>query len=158
MDARSTKALDTILASIADRDIRGVRDAWRTHLREDPPAFKSAEFLRYMLAWRLQAEIYGDLESSVRRKLNKLADAYEAGSLDRLLKKGPPLKPGTIVTRNWKGKTYAVEILPEGYRFDDTTYKSLSEVARAITGTRWNGPAFFGLRPTKNKKKMRDGR
>ena len=88
-----------------------------------------------MAAWRLQAPVHGDLDASTKR--------FVAGR--SRLQPTPPA-PGTRLTREYKGVPHTVEILAVGVRYGERTYGSLSEVARLITGTRWNGPRFFGLR------------
>ncbi len=117
-----------------------------TRLNGKPPSFRaSRELLILALAWEIQARKYGGLKPTVRRRMDRLAKAYlRGGSIDL----DPPLRyrPGTVLLREWRGTRHAVTILEEGYSYNGKTYGSLSQVAREITGSRWNGPAFFGFR------------
>lgn len=99
------------------------------------PRLRSAELLRRILTWRIQAAGEGGLDRATRRML--------AGS-----KAGPEalLAVGTVITREWKGVPHQVEVADGGFIYNGQRWNSLSEVARTITGTRWNGPRFFGLR------------
>jgi hypothetical protein len=99
------------------------------------PRLRSPDLLRRILAWRIQAADEGGLDRAARRML--------AGS-----RAGPEalLAGGAIITREWKGVRHEVEVADGGYIYNGERWKSLSEVARAITGTRWNGPRLFGLR------------
>ena len=100
-----------------------------------------------VLAYRLQADLLGDLDPDTRRLLERsgsLADVDNlAADLHRIR---PGLKPGTVLTREWDGHLQQVMVLADGFSWRGKTYQSLSKVASAITGTRWNGPRFFGLR------------
>jgi hypothetical protein len=91
--------------------------------------------LRHVLAWRAQAEIYGGLDAQTRRLLRDERPPRES-----------PVAPGTIISREWRGVTHDVEASDDGFLYDGRRWKSLSQIARVITGTRWNGPRFFGLR------------
>ena len=103
-----------------------------------------------MLAYRLQADELGDLAPDTVRLLKQLAASSTSIGAMRLTsafdRRRSELKPGTILTREWNSQTYRVMVLDEGFGWNRKTYDSLSKVALAITGTRWNGPRFFGLR------------
>jgi hypothetical protein len=101
------------------------------------PKLRSADLLRRLLAWRLQAEVEGGLTKETRRILL---------SKTRAKAPGPILTPGVRLSREWRGRVCDVEVVGEGFLFEGKPYASLSEVAREITGVRWNGPRFFGLR------------
>lgn len=101
------------------------------------PKLRSADLLRRLLAWRLQAEAEGGLDRETRRILL---------GKSRVKAPGPLLTPGVRLSREWRGRVCDVEVVADGFRYDDKPYASLSEVAREITGVRWNGPRFFGLR------------
>ena len=117
-------------------DLDGLRAAWHAHYGA-PPSLRSIELLRLALAWRLQAEAYGGLDRETRRRL-KRRGAIEA--------EGLALGVGARLRREWQGRIIEVEVEPSGFRWQGTLYPSLSAVATAIAGTRWNGPRFFGLR------------
>jgi hypothetical protein len=97
------------------------------------------------IAWQMQAKEHGGMPRETLRQLEKLA-AQLATSGDLELEREVRLKPGTRLVREWRGQTYRVEVLASGYLMDERRYASLSHVARAITGTRWSGPRFFGLK------------
>jgi Protein of unknown function (DUF2924) len=103
-----------------------------------------------ILAYRLQADQLGDLDAESRRLLDSTESPEKAAEraleLDRRVKE---LKPGTILGREWRGRMHRVTVLADGFAWDGKTYASLSTVAFAITGTKWNGPRFFGLRDAK---------
>jgi hypothetical protein len=103
-----------------------------------------------MLAYRVQADAFGDLDADCRRLLDDAGSPEAAGqravNRDRLI---IDLRPGTILAREWNGHMHRVAVLDDGFACNGKTYPSLSKVAFAITGTRWNGPRFFGLRDNK---------
>ncbi len=119
-----------------------------------PPPGLYREFLARALAYHVQAEAYGDLDRDLKQKLAKLAEGDEK-ALDGHRTR---LKPGTILVREWKGTLHRVMVMADGYAWNGQTYASLSAAARAIAGTSWNGPAFFGLTSGKKRKARKDGR
>jgi hypothetical protein len=98
-----------------------------------------------MLAYRLQEIAHGGLSPSARKRLRAFADGIDAG-VPRPSRPAPRLKAGTRLIREWKEETHVVSVLENGVEYRGKRYRSLSEVARVITGTRWSGPAFFGLK------------
>ena len=94
--------------------------------------------------YRIQEEAYGGLDRETRRRLREIAAAADRG--ERRPIGAAPLRPGTALTREWQGRTHAVNVLAQGFEYQGKPYRSLSEIARVITGTRWSGPKFFGLR------------
>ena len=100
------------------------------------------EFLRPRIAYRLQEVIFGGLADESKNKLLKIADGVSTNSL----RKHSDLIPGTKICREWNEKTYQVEVLKDCFEYEGQKFKSLSSIARKITGTRWNGPKFFKLR------------
>ena len=103
-----------------------------------------------VLAYRAQAAVFGDLDKATARLLDRIAD--DAGSGKRVEVPVPDrvgIRPGTLLVREWEGVSHRVMVMAEGFAWNGSTYPSLSKVARAITGTRWNGPRFFGLRDQK---------
>lgn len=122
--------------ALAALDLQGLRARWR-ELYGPSPGLRSAELVRHLLAWRLQAERLGGLDPQVRRRLRQRSARADAS---------PKLAEGAIIAREWQGRRYEVRAVDGGYLYDGAAYRSLSAVARAITGARWNGPRFFGLR------------
>jgi len=95
----------------------------------------------------MQEQAFGGLSPVVRQRLQRLAVELKTTGRITSIGKQSPIKPGTRLIREWQGRTHEVTVLEDGFRWKDKTYRSLSVVARAITGTRWNGHLFFGLRP-----------
>lgn len=139
---RATLAQD--LQAVATARLSEMRDLWRDRLGEEPPPLRSREIFRRMLAYHLQAAAHGGLSAAARRKLADM----EARRIAPPKPTAPAirLRPGAKLIRDWKGVPHEVWVTDAGFVHQGQTYKSLSEVARAITGTRWNGPLFFGLR------------
>ena len=117
-------------------DLEGLRAEWRRRIGP-PPALRSPELLRRMLGWEIQAAAFGGLDAETRRRLRRPPSTKTPAATPT---------PGTRLAREWKGVTHEVEVRADGYLHAGHRYRSLSEVARAITGSRWNGPRFFGLR------------
>ena len=101
------------------------------------------------LAYRIQENAYGGLKQSTRSELHGIARRMEKSSSANQQICQPRLKSGTRIVRKWRGETHEVIVTESGYEYRRASYKSLSEIARKITGTRWSGPAFFGLRSPK---------
>ena len=121
--------------SLADMDLGQLREEWRRRYGA-PPKLRSVDLLARLLAWRIQADAAGGLDATVKAALKRRA----------AVPRGPALVPGMILAREWRGVRHQVEIVEGGVRYGAERYASLSEVARLITGARWNGPRFFGLR------------
>ncbi|CAN5417615.1 DUF2924 domain-containing protein [soil metagenome] len=126
--------LEAFLASLDIMPLAALRAEWRTRWGP-PPALRSLRFLRYLIAWRIQAAAYGDLTWDDRRRL-------KSASLPKL----QTLKEGSRVAREYLGVIHEVLAETDGFRYRERHYRSLSAIAREITGVRWNGPRFFGLR------------
>jgi hypothetical protein len=94
---------------------------------------------------RLQEQEFGGLSDAGCRRLRQLATMFEADP-NAVVSSQPPIKPGTRLVRQWKEQVHVVEVEAEGYEYRGARYENLSEIARLITGTRWSGPAFFGLK------------
>lgn len=133
-------SLDDELAALGTMSSARLRARW-VEVTERPLPRVSPALLRLALAWELQAKVHGGLP---RRTSQKLAQLVEAKTVTR------DAQPGMRLVREWNGKVHVVVIGEDKViRWNDQEWKSLSEVARAITGTRWSGPAFFGLKTKK---------
>src|SRR5262249_6188138 len=126
-------------------------DTWVQVVGKPPVQSASREFVVNTIAWHLQARQFGGLTPSVQRKLERLATAIGRGEPVRPLTATDRLRPGTILEPAWRGETHLVSVVADGFTYRGQQYRSLSQIARVITGTRWNGPAFFGLRPANGK-------
>jgi hypothetical protein len=142
-----SEALDIEIARLRGLDVVELRARWRTVFRRRAPPHLPRHLLFRVLAYRLQADHLGDLDSDTRRLLDRSGSPAEVGRLaaDRNRRR-TELRPGTILVREWDGHLQRVMVLADGFSWNGGTYQSLSEVAFAVTGTRWNGPRFFGLR------------
>jgi hypothetical protein len=134
--------LEKTLEQLSRARIQDLRERWRETCRTDPPKAFGPDLLRRGIAHRLQERRYGGLSTSTQRQLNRAITKRRAGHIE-LPKR---LKSGTVLVRLWKDKSHRVTVLNDGFSLEGHIYKSLSEIARKITGTRWNGPRFFGLR------------
>jgi hypothetical protein len=143
------------LQRLRELDTYDLQVRWRRTFGRSASRHLPKHLLLRILAYKLQAGAFGDLDRSTVRMLEQIArDATKASSSgDRLSKVVPPveetrgIKPGTLLVREHDGVLHRVTVQARGYEWKGQTFRSLSEVARAITGTRWNGPRFFGLRP-----------
>ena len=122
-----------------------LRAFWKERFAESPPKMQSTDLLRRQVAWRLQEAVYGGLKNRTRRRLKELARAFDkdTGHVPNAM---PQLKSGTTLTREWKGTKHTVQVLKKGFSYRGKVHATLSSVARSITGTRWSGPVFFGLK------------
>jgi hypothetical protein len=111
----------------------------------------SRELLVSAVAWHLQARQHGGLNPAVQRKLERLAAAIDRGVPVRAPTASQRLRPGMSLERAWRGETHSVTVLEDGFAYRGQRYRSLSQIARRITGTHWNGLAFFGLRQSNGK-------
>jgi DUF2924 family protein len=147
-DQRFTKSEETIpqrLASLQSCAIGELKQQWRALYKSEPPHRISRELLTRAVAYRIQEQVYGGLKPSTRRLLLRLANDARSG---RPLRPEPaPAAPaGTVFMREWHGVTHEVRVLDRSVLYKRKRYRSLSEVAKVITGAHWNGPQFFGLR------------
>ena len=126
------------LPDLENMDREALLALWAATLGGDPPARLSQPFLRRMLAWELQAREQGGLPAPVRRKLESLA----AGTAKPA---APKMKAGGRFLREWNGVTHVVYVVEGGFVWRGERHRSLSAIARAITGAHWSGPRFFGL-------------
>ncbi len=140
--------IEAELAELSGADLHALRTRWRKLFRKTAPAHLTRGLLMRVIAYRIQANTFGDLDRETARLLERIARQRAAGDKSPV----PPvtethsLKPGAELIREHDGVLHRVTVAAGGYTWSGTSYQSLSEVARAITGTRWNGPRFFGLR------------
>jgi hypothetical protein len=122
-----------------------LRNRFRELFRTEPPKAFGPDLLRRGIAHRIQERAYGGLSRDHQRLLDHLVRAAQAKPNGRL-ELPRRIKPGSELVRTWNRRTYRVVVLEKGFAWDGRTYSSLSEIAFEITGTKWNGPRFFGLR------------
>jgi hypothetical protein len=142
------------IAQLCDLDLKGLRVRWLNVFGKPAPAHLNQYFLFRIIAYRLQADRLGDLDAETLKVLNQAAG--QDGSVSAVSKNlarldqrrfAPP--PGTVLVREWDRKSHRVMVIPDGYAWNGKSFDSLSQVAFAITGTKWNGPRFFGLRDSR---------
>jgi hypothetical protein len=150
------------IAHLRDLDLRGLRARWHSVFQRPPLPHVPRHLLFAVLAFRIQADRFGDLDHETRKILDRggpnQSGPAMADRLDSLDRKRADLTPGTILVREWDRQSHRVMALAEGFAWNGRTYDSLTKVAFAITGTRWNGPRFFGLRDKRAKPVLEAGR
>lgn len=139
------------IAALESKGVDALRVDWAKRFRRPAPPIQSPDILRRLFAWRLQAEAFGDLDADTKSALKRARSA---------IGKGKPVTPsasnalqtGTVLVREWRGVTHRVLVVDDGFEHEGKRYSSLTEVARAISGTHWSGPRFFGIeaKPKRN--------
>jgi hypothetical protein len=126
-------------------DVPTLKARWKALLKREPPRFAKRGFLTQVLAWEIQARAFGGLKPSVHRQLLALG-APNGSTARRTIEPRMRLRPGVKLVRSWRGVTHEVMVTEQGYFWRGQSFDSLSTIAREITGTRWSGPLFFGIR------------
>jgi hypothetical protein len=129
--------MSDLLASLENASLEDLREEWGRRFGA-PPRLRSPDLVRRILAWRIQVAAEGGFDRRTRRLL-----------LGNGAGKELHLQLGTVIAREWEGIRHEVQVTEDGFLHAGKSFRSLSGVARAITGTRWNGPRFFGLRKQK---------
>jgi Protein of unknown function (DUF2924) len=122
-----------------------LRSVWRIKYKSDPPRAFGPDLLRRSLAYRLQEEAFGGLPARTKRELDHLIALLNKKPTSRI-ELPRRIKPGAVLIREWRDKVVRVTVVENGFLFEGKTFSSLSEIALLVTGTKWNGPRFFGLR------------
>jgi hypothetical protein len=148
--ASTRTSVEDEIAHLRGLDLKGLRSRWQSVLQRPAPAHLPRHLLFAIMAYRIQAERLGDLDHQTKQVLDR-TDAKDTGAeisarLFNFDQKRTELMPGTVLVREWDRKTQRVMVMADGFAWNGKTYDSLSKVAFAITGTKWNGPRFFGLR------------
>jgi hypothetical protein len=147
MTAMATRQKDVCreaLARLPRLDIRELREEWRRLYKADASPHLSRELLIRAVVYRVQEVALGGLRPEPQRQLRQIAqELKQTGEAKRFRRQ---LKPGTRLMREWQGRTYEVVVLDDGFCWQGAQYRSLSAIARKITGTAWSGPLFFGLK------------
>ena len=148
----SEERLATDIRRLKQMPIAALKAEWhRTFPDRQMSARLSRDLLVRTIAWRMQEEVFGRFPDALTRTLERLSQQLsKSGSLD--LERQAVVKPGTTLLREWRGQTHRVVAVEDGFLFRDQRFASLSEVACVITGTRWSGPVFFGLRQRSGKR------
>ena len=141
----TTSMLVHEIAALRQAARADLKERWRALYGNEPPRRISRDLLVRALAYRIQERALGGLKPSTRRLLAKVADDASAHRPIHALHQ-PTIKPGTVLLREWHGTQHQVIVREDDIVFQGKQYKSLSEVAYRITGTKWSGPRFFGLK------------
>ena len=146
-DASSKDPVAVKLQALAELDHDALRAEWRRLYRAHPPKRVSRDLLTLGVAWKVQERAYGGLGATTKRRLADLAKTMDQdGDLAR--SRVARLKPGARLIREWRGETHTVIVLEDGFEWREERWRSLSVIAREITGAHWSGPRFFGLNET----------
>lgn len=147
---KDATTIDLEIARLRGLEIGALRARWQSATGRAAPPHLAKHLLFAMLAYRLQADALGDLDANSIQLVKRAASADSAEELASLINKldqrNQELCIGAILSREWNGHVHKLTVLADGYAWQSRTYDSLSKVAFAITGTKWNGPRFFGLR------------
>ena len=147
----STKtSIEDEIAHLRGLDLKGLRSRWQSMLGRPAPAHLTRHLLFAVIAYRLQADRFGDLDYETKQVLDRTIAKDTGPAMSARLtsfdQKRTELTPGTVLVREWDRQSQRVMVMANGFAWNGQTYDSLSKVAFAITGTKWNGPRFFGLR------------
>jgi hypothetical protein len=146
------QAIEAEIDHVRSLGLHELRTLWRTTLRTSPPPALTKDLMARFLCWHIQEQVLGGLAPDTAKLLDGLARG------DKAKANGPRrLKPGTVLVREYLGERHTVTVVPGGYVWREATYASLSTIARAITGTPWSGPRFFGVRPSVNRRDQIEG-
>ena len=137
-------ALSAEIASLSKASFKDLRERWKTLYGKEPSGHIGRSFLIRAIAYRLQEKAFGGLKPSAQQILDRVFDGRGEAAQQRSPR--PRAGAGTVLIREWRGVRHRVVVLDNDVVYRDRRYKSLSEVARAITGARWSGPLFFGLK------------
>lgn len=154
MAARSAqhKTLEAEIRRLPDLSLAELRDRWKAIFGNPAPLSLRRKFLARAVAYQMQVQAYGGLSNATKRRLREIAEAVRRGNPDAA-GIARHIRPGTQMIRQWRDETHIVAAIAGGFEWNGQTYKSLSAVAKEITGTNWNGYAFFGVKraPAANK-------
>ena len=137
------------LSRLPKLGLRELRQQWSVLYKADASPHLSRELLLRAVANRMQEVALGGLRPQRQRQFRQFAQQLNKSQEGRIGPR-PELKPGTRLVREWRGRTYEVLVLDDGFSWQGTGYRSLSALARKITGTAWSGPLFFGLKPNRS--------
>jgi Protein of unknown function (DUF2924) len=146
------------IAHLRGLDLKGLRSRWQSVFQRSAPAHLTRYLLFAVIAYRIQVDRYGDLDHATRQVLERTNSREARPAMSARLasfdQKRTELTPGTVLVREWDRRSQRVMVMADGFAWNGQTYDSLSMVAFAITGTKWNGPRFFGLRDKKDRSTM----
>jgi hypothetical protein len=139
-------AISKQIAQLYGLSRKELLDMWQELYRRAAPDGIRRELMVPFLAYRIQENAYGGLKPATRAELRRIARSLERSTASPELRIQPKIKSGTTILRQWRRETHEVLVTESGYEYRGASFKSLSQIARAITGTKWSGPLFFGLK------------
>jgi hypothetical protein len=155
----STKtSVEDEIAHLRGLELGGLRARWLSVFQRPAPAHLTRHLLFTVIAYRLQADRFGDLDHQTKQVLDRTVAKETGRAMSARLasfdQKRTELSLGTVLVREWDRQSQRVMVMADGFAWNGQTYDSLSKVAFAITGTKWNGPRFFGLRDREDRPAM----
>ena len=155
--AAGLNAIEAELQRLENLRLCELRQAWTDRFEPPLPPLRSRELVQRMLAWEIQAAADSGLSARTAQKLDKIAEGLDSGEQVTVPAR-QVISSGVVLTREWRGAIHTVVVTDAGVEYEGAQYRSLSDVARTITGTRWSGPRFFGLeqKPTRGSALKRD--
>ncbi len=153
--ATAKTSVEDEIVHLRGLDLKGLRARWQSVLQRPAPGHLPRRLLFAIIAYRIQADRFGGLDHETTQVLDR-TDPKDTGAAmsARLVsfdQKRTQLTPGTVLVRDWDRQSQRVMVMSDGFAWNGQTYDSLSKVAFAITGTKWNGPRFFGLRDNEDR-------
>ena len=136
MTALQNEKVSILISEIEAFDRDACLECWREAFGRSPPKYLSPQFMKRVLIWEVQNRALGGVSVKTTRRLKQIAAGKTLPST---------AKPGSHLVREWNGRTYQVEVVEGGYVMDGKTWRSLSAIAKHITGAHWSGPRFFGV-------------
>jgi hypothetical protein len=133
------------LAALPTLSKAALGDLWKQFFGSTPPTQLRRNLMIPILAYRIQEQTFGSISARAQQRLLDLSRAFEKGK-DPAVTRAPRIRPGTRLVRQWGDRVHLVNVGTNGYEYQGARYRSLSEIARLITGTRWSGPLFFGIK------------
>jgi len=156
--ASTETSVEDEIAHLRGLDSRGLRARWQSMFQRPAPAHLTRHLFFAIIAYRIQADRFGDLDHETKQVLDRTAAKETGPAMSARLasfdQKRTELTPGTVLVREWDRQSQRVMVMADGFAWNGQTYDSLSKVAFAITGTKWNGPRFFGLRDQEDRSTM----
>jgi len=133
------------LAALPTLSKAALCDLWKQFFHSAPSSQLRRDLMVPILSYRIQEQAFGSLSARTQERLRQLSRAFENGC-DPTAARAPRIRPGTRLVRQWGDQVHLVNVQTDGYEYQGTRYQSLSAIARLITGTRWSGPLFFGIK------------
>jgi hypothetical protein len=147
--------IDQRLTSLPSLSKTALRELWKEIFDAAPPPRLRRHLMIPILAYRLQEQAFGSLSAASRSRLRQLARAFETNP-NSTVSSVPSVKPGMRLVRQWGDQVHLVNVEARGYEYQGARYQSLSEIARLITGTRWSGPLFFGIKSEQSNSRSKE--